>query len=1347
MVFLGLRDIYNSLEDGYYGVLDKIQRVIPIYSVIDPIDRIFPSFVLVLILLIAGIAGLAYWGLNQGPITPAEKFAFLKILDNDNKPLKNVDVTVVVGEQTLTLTTDPNGIVKIRLADKTTVNATVSVSVSGFKEVTDETVQLTLNQTTSIKLETVALLEGPYVIKIADSETSTLISGVSISISFECEQSEEAAPGQKVVNNGQTVVQKDASCGKLFASFSPASGYQEKNHVEIFTSPQTVELDPIDSDPQLGSIEVTVKDEEAEPVEDAEVHYRLSGSTESPIAAGNTDSAGKARIEELEPGLYEVSAYNPVDGRTAQRTGIRVEADETTIVTLQLRTIGNSKKLFFKIVDSETKQGLAQVNVTAYDNSIKLGNTAPTNSQGVFEKNVDVNLNSSFSAVLYYPGYVLKVIFPNAVDGNQDEPEKIAFEKQKRNEFGAPTNYGNIVVETKNEDGSPLPNTTVNLFRTNYSNPLRTVQTTTDANFLIEALPTTDGYLYYATANSVQHDANGTSEQKALPIGVTITLPIALVTGTGSFKITAVDFDNPNTKIAGALVKAYKLLLPKGQQTVAEGITDSSGVWESNPIKINQNLYLEITAVGRRRFSAGPFALSTREQIIAQTVKLSVLQTAPGDPCAKDPDCSYPQTCNLKSKTCEQACADSSDCKNLPGYYCAANGLCQLPPANYCDDQIACNQACQSCTDNQCTEPVGASCTTNAQCCGLVCDTATQQCRNPGGDACTSDNDCGGNGFSCASCGLDSLGQAIQCCKKTCSLDEDCPAGNACNIEGYCEELAPTTDLKLSFEGIRGADPEDSVDQILAGKEYHAVFRLQLSRAADWNNLEMHFRIGPDSDTKGSNQNAFILSIYPIPGANRDTAYPQCSSTTDLTNVYRSPDSVDCGPTARQGNMKYKSIRGQSDYEFLVKFKAKNATKMGTPIPLRFQARGENKGIRFNTARHSQALSIGGAVCSTNCKPFLWTFFLNAPNGPIINLNQSVQLLDGQLGDAAYKIFYTIQNTTTQDFLNSALAVQTDRPEMINIKTNPAFSNENLSSQSLFEKGLSNPIVFETKEITSSQNLNLNLELITAPPKNDASAKPVIKLKVEPQAPLVLSLRIISAQTIFAVVQATAADGTKVPVQGALVRFKANYSGEACTNLGIPISDYVGECTTDESGSCLLAGLSMQNTSVLVEASKSNYRKIRLCQTINSETQTFGDPLTCLKFKFSNDPNAGEFPATMPTVTRYNRPMKGTTDIALYVKSDCDYPIQIVTATISGLIADTEATVEGLGEESGPKTLGPGNEANGTLKIKTESPLGYIPIRVLAKKDGVELARFIVGRARINATNKQFAVVTEARGQ
>jgi hypothetical protein len=135
--------------------------------------------------------------------------------------------------------------------------------------------------------------------------------------------------------------------------------------------------------------------------------------------------------------------------------------------------------------------------------------------------------------------------------------------------------------------------------------------------------------------------------------------------------------------------------------------------------------------------------------------------------------------------------------------------------------------------------------------------------------------------------------------------------------------------------------------------------------------------------------------------------------------------------------------------------------------------------------------------------------------------------------------------------------------------------------------------------------------------------------------------------------------------------------------------------------------------------------------------------LDCIGFWFEG--RFTEYSETTIAEAFANRPTDGITTVPLYLKSDCVGTFQIGVTSIDGLIVASEAEIEMLGASNGFVTLNQNEEATGALKIKAASPLGYIPILVLVKQNGVELASFIVGKARIDAANKQFAIVSDVR--
>ena len=63
----GLKELYFKLEDKYYSVIDKVDKILPVYKVIDPIDEVVPSFAIILLASLLVIGWLAAGTLGANP--------------------------------------------------------------------------------------------------------------------------------------------------------------------------------------------------------------------------------------------------------------------------------------------------------------------------------------------------------------------------------------------------------------------------------------------------------------------------------------------------------------------------------------------------------------------------------------------------------------------------------------------------------------------------------------------------------------------------------------------------------------------------------------------------------------------------------------------------------------------------------------------------------------------------------------------------------------------------------------------------------------------------------------------------------------------------------------------------------------------------------------------------------------------------------------------------------------------------------------------------------------------------------------------------------------------------------
>ena len=96
------------MEDKYYEFMDKLNKSVPVYKIIDPIDKIVPSFVLLIILLLLLLSGGTYlaYTLVSGP----SNIATFSVVDNSGNPLSEVPVRIGFeqGDEEI-FTSDPLG--------------------------------------------------------------------------------------------------------------------------------------------------------------------------------------------------------------------------------------------------------------------------------------------------------------------------------------------------------------------------------------------------------------------------------------------------------------------------------------------------------------------------------------------------------------------------------------------------------------------------------------------------------------------------------------------------------------------------------------------------------------------------------------------------------------------------------------------------------------------------------------------------------------------------------------------------------------------------------------------------------------------------------------------------------------------------------------------------------------------------------------------------------------------------------------------------------------------------------------------------------------------------------------
>ena len=108
--------------------MDKLDKKIPIYKVIEPIDKVVPSFALflVILLLLVGFLVLPFI------FPPAQSSFSVKVYDEEGDPFAGVVVNLEYDSTTVSLTTNNEGAIEpVSMAVGTTIS--LSIDETGYE--------------------------------------------------------------------------------------------------------------------------------------------------------------------------------------------------------------------------------------------------------------------------------------------------------------------------------------------------------------------------------------------------------------------------------------------------------------------------------------------------------------------------------------------------------------------------------------------------------------------------------------------------------------------------------------------------------------------------------------------------------------------------------------------------------------------------------------------------------------------------------------------------------------------------------------------------------------------------------------------------------------------------------------------------------------------------------------------------------------------------------------------------------------------------------------------------------------------------------------------------------------
>lgn len=527
--------IYGSVENAYYGLLDRIDKIIPVYRIIDPIDRVVPSLALFCVLFVLIVAGIAFFCL--APQAQGGTATF-RVVDEGGNAIGMLDVAITHDGRTETFTTDSNGKVAVALANP---NVRISISKGGYESY-DKDLTAEVGGETEIVLKSSGTRKVTILIY---DEGGGLVSGKDIRISFSCLGS-ATAPPPRTYNYGKVEVELPAGCGTLSATID-VEGY-DTVRATLGSTENTVRLSQKESTVPKGTLRVAV--------EDSKTGEGLPGITllvkdtyGITTQQGQTDSSGMKDFS-LEVGTYSVLATSD-EYKPETSDSVTVRANQETSLTIEMEraeegdtTIG---KVLLKFVDEEGDE-IEGVQAILYDPRGSVSGPMEESDETGIVGFLTLPSGVEYSFVATHEDYVTvaeeDVEFKEMTD---EEPVVVEMEEADG------TNSGTVDVTVQSARGGEVELAEVTLYNADYNFPFASDITGSGGVASFANLP--PGKYWAMAEKEGSKGDSGSSEGEGLDAGEILKLGITLTLEKGMIKVTVLDKEGE--PIEGAFVRFF----------------------------------------------------------------------------------------------------------------------------------------------------------------------------------------------------------------------------------------------------------------------------------------------------------------------------------------------------------------------------------------------------------------------------------------------------------------------------------------------------------------------------------------------------------------------------------------------------------------------------------------------------------------------------------------------------------------------------------------------------------------------------------------------------------------------
>lgn len=334
-----LKDFYYRMEEKYYAFLDRLDKAIPVYKIVEPIDRVVPSFAIVLLIIILLLVFGGWFLIGLLTVKPQVTIT-LQVETSEGDLLGNATVKIL-GKSYIT---DSQGLAKLELERDLKVR--YEASKNGYETKKGEFIADESKAVSIIMVEQAQ--SSSKIITIQDFYGSVITKQANFS--FTCTSGATPNPPSATTSSGSVSVSAPSNCGTLVASVS-VQGFEPVQSYSIVSNSQVIQLKELEA--ELSTIRARVLSEGAPA---AGIRVTIFENRLGPLQEQTTNAAGIAEfkypassfqlktIPTSEFGQQSTEEFTTQPGETVTKE-ISLERDIVTTLKVNVVEKNTSKKI------------------------------------------------------------------------------------------------------------------------------------------------------------------------------------------------------------------------------------------------------------------------------------------------------------------------------------------------------------------------------------------------------------------------------------------------------------------------------------------------------------------------------------------------------------------------------------------------------------------------------------------------------------------------------------------------------------------------------------------------------------------------------------------------------------------------------------------------------------------------------------------------------------------------------------------------------------------------------------------------------------------------------------------